>query len=538
MTAINTTISLNMASGTNTAGGIDDVLTNLQPTIVDLHNCTIAYNTTTSKTSGSQLSVTGDAVIRFQNTIIAGDTKLGPAGRTDKVGDLVSDGHNICTDNSCNLKKQLGDLPNTDPQLAPLDDYGGPTQTMGLLPDSKAIEAAGADPLVSDDQRGISRPQFDTPDIGAFESQGFSLDIVDGDQQDTPVNTAFPEPLVVALDSADGVPIPQGLQVTFTAMPGDGGASTASKVYTATLDDSGQASVNVRANGKPGDYDVEATLKGADPDVTTPADFSLTNDEKVQPPTISIGDISVTEGSGGTVPAVFTVTLSEASDQDVTVDYKTVAGTAKAGRDYVATSGTLTIPAGALSGTITVLVNGDQPHKKSRSFSVVLSKPTNGKIKDGQGTCTINYSTTTSAVVSSDVPLTEGASGMGEAALTASPSDPTGQPVTVDAAFVEGSAGAGSVAVPVATVPVPMTLTNTSVAAPAAPVAGGGATDVVALALDSLLVQRRPGRHGLALAGQDAWALRQPRRRPRWLVHCGPGVYRRGSREVVRRVGS
>ena len=77
---------------------------------------------------------------------------------------------------------------------------------------------------------------------------------------------------------------------------------------------------------------------------------------------------------------------------------------------------------------------------------------------------------------------------MGEAALTASPSDPTGQPVTVDAAFVEGSAGAGSVAVPVATVPVPMTFTNTSVAAPAAPVAGGGATDVVALALDSLLV--------------------------------------------------
>ncbi len=61
-----------------------------------------------------------------------------------------------------------------DPRLAPLDFYGGPTQTLALLPDSPAIDAG--DPTVLDtdpttDQRGFPRVSNGRADIGAFEVQ-------------------------------------------------------------------------------------------------------------------------------------------------------------------------------------------------------------------------------------------------------------------------------------------------------------------------------------------------------------------------------
>src|SRR5262249_51694283 len=76
------------------------------------------------------------------------------------------------------------------------------------------------------------------------------------------------------------------------------------------------------------------------------------------PGSLSINDVAVAEGNAGSTPATFTVSLSTVSGQVVTVDYTTVDGTATAGSDYTATSGTLTIPAGALSGTITVQLTG------------------------------------------------------------------------------------------------------------------------------------------------------------------------------------
>ena len=62
---------------------------------------------------------------------------------------------------------------------------------------------------------------------------------------------------------------------------------------------------------------------------------TIINDD-APPPTLSINDVSVTEGNSGTVNAVFTVTLSSASSQTVTVTYATANGTATAGSDYTA----------------------------------------------------------------------------------------------------------------------------------------------------------------------------------------------------------
>ena len=54
--------------------------------------------------------------------------------------------------------------------LGPLADYGGPTLTHALAPGSPAIDAADADQCEATDQRGVSRPQGEGCDIGAFET--------------------------------------------------------------------------------------------------------------------------------------------------------------------------------------------------------------------------------------------------------------------------------------------------------------------------------------------------------------------------------
>src|SRR5439155_1603605 len=107
-------------------------------------------------------------------------------------------------------------------------------------------------------------------------------------------------------------------------------------------------------------------------------------------PSITINDVSVTEGNTGTVSATFTVSLSAAYGQPVTVHYTTADGSATAGSDYQAASGTLTIPAGQTSGTITVLVNGDRLiEPNERTYFVNLSNLNYGVIADGQSVGTI-----------------------------------------------------------------------------------------------------------------------------------------------------
>jgi hypothetical protein len=116
---------------------------------------------------------------------------------------------------------------------------------------------------------------------------------------------------------------------------------------------------------------------------------TITNDDAPPPPTLSINDVTVTEGNTGSVNAVFMVTLSAASTQQVTVQYATANGTATAGIDYTATSGTLTFAAGQTSRTITVPVLGDSVAEGTETFVVNLSNPVNATIADGQGQGTI-----------------------------------------------------------------------------------------------------------------------------------------------------
>jgi hypothetical protein len=106
-------------------------------------------------------------------------------------------------------------------------------------------------------------------------------------------------------------------------------------------------------------------------------------------PSVSVNDVTITEGNAGTRAATFTVTLSAASSQSVTVAYATANGAAAAGSDYQTASGTLTFAAGETRQTITVLVTGDRLGEPNETFVVNLSSPTNATIADGQGMGTI-----------------------------------------------------------------------------------------------------------------------------------------------------
>ncbi|MBC8355142.1 MAG: hypothetical protein H8E66_24465 [Planctomycetes bacterium] len=88
--------------------------------------------------------------------------------------------------------------------------------------------------------------------------------------------------------------------------------------------------------------------------------------------------------------AVFNVSLSLPSADPVTVDFDTFDGTASAGSDYTAASGTLTFAPGETSKTIIVPTTNDTDPEPNETFTVTISNPSAGTtIADGQGVGTI-----------------------------------------------------------------------------------------------------------------------------------------------------
>jgi uncharacterized repeat protein (TIGR01451 family) len=119
----------------------------------------------------------------------------------------------------------------------------------------------------------------------------------------------------------------------------------------------------------------------------SPGNNSASATATVNPmPSLALGDASVNEGNSGTTPAVFTVTLSSASSQVVTAAWSTTTGgTAKAGSDYVASSGTLTFAPGITSQTFSVAIIGDTVKEKTETFNVKLGTVTNAAIANARG---------------------------------------------------------------------------------------------------------------------------------------------------------
>jgi CSLREA domain-containing protein len=117
---------------------------------------------------------------------------------------------------------------------------------------------------------------------------------------------------------------------------------------------------------------------------------TLTIIDNDPPVVVNIADVSHAEGNSGTTDFVFNITLSAVSGKTVSFDYATVAGgTAISGIDYVPVGGTVTVPAGSVSQTVTVFVSGDTTIEPNETFFVQLSNPVNATLGKAKGTGTI-----------------------------------------------------------------------------------------------------------------------------------------------------
>ncbi len=118
-------------------------------------------------------------------------------------------------------------------------------------------------------------------------------------------------------------------------------------------------------------------------------------------PALSVADASATEGSA----VVFTVSLSPASTDQVTVAYATSGASATSGTDFTASSGTLTFAANETSKTVSVATTDDTTDEENETFTLTLSSPTNATLGTATATGTINDNDATPLTASfADVP--------------------------------------------------------------------------------------------------------------------------------------
>jgi hypothetical protein len=447
----------------NTAGKLGGGVLNDNSTAA-LTNCTVSGNS--ANQGGGLDNYAGTTTPTLANTIVAGNKA---ATSPDVFGGVTSLGNNLigATDGSSGWVGS--DLTGTsalplEPLLAPLGNYGGPTQTMPLLPGSLAIDAGNnalavdgnGNPLTTD-QRGLPRIVNATVDIGAFESSGFTIAVTSGSGQSTVVSTAFSDSLIVTVTANNPIEPVAGGQIEFT--PPASGASAILSASSAAISADGTASVTATANSTLGSYNVSATASG----ITTPASFSLTNQllstfSDLTSPTIVYGTPTTTLtghiGSGTTYPTGSSVSITlDSVTQTATVDASgnfsitfTTASLGVAGSPYpvtyvfagnatftIATDSSTTLTVTPATATVvvtpyTVTYDGS-PH----TATITSITGVNGETGATVGTVTLNTTHTNAGTYSTDSWSFTGSANYSDIASTTITDTITPAPLTITA---------------------------------------------------------------------------------------------------------
>ena len=318
-------------------------------------------------------------------------------------------------------------VPVLDDELDEPDETFAVTLTNAI--NGTISDADGEATITDNDEPPPASPSISVDDVSVAED-------ADNAQFTVTLSDAFDQAVTVQFATIDGTAkagsdytVTSG---TLTIDPGSTTGTIAVPVLDDELDEPDETfavTLTNAINGTISDADGEATI--TDNDEPPPAS-----------PSISVDDVSVAEDAGN---AQFTVTLSDAFDQAVTVQFATIDGTAKAGSDYTVTSGTLTIDPGSTTGTIAVPVLDDELDEPDETFAVTLSNAINGTISDADGEATITDNDqpppASPSISVDDVSVAEDA---GNAQFTVTLSDAFDQAVTVQFATIDGTAKAGS----------------------------------------------------------------------------------------------
>ena len=162
------------------------------------------------------------------------------------------------------------------------------------------------------------------------------------------------------------------------------------------------------------------------------------------PPSISVNDVTVVEGSSGAPLRSFTLTLSAASGKPIAVNVTSTPVTATQVTDYSAINIIANIPAGATSQSISFLVAGDTVFEDDETFTVTLSNPSNVTIDHGTATITIQNDDPLPSISINDVAIDEGNSGPRTFHFFVRLSNASSKPVSVQISTADDTAKAGS----------------------------------------------------------------------------------------------
>jgi hypothetical protein len=255
LTASNSTISANALRGGNGGGagaggnggpGLGAGLWVASGATAQVSFTTIAANQSTGgthgsgRTNGSDGPATGagfynQGTLETRETILAGNMVSGPGTNSsaDLAGNLGSLGYNLIGNSQGGSGFDPSDLLDVDPLLGPLQDNGGPTQTMALLPGSPALTAGDPNQLGTADQRGVVRSGG--VNIGAYQASAtaFVLSAPEMAQSGVPFDVT-----VTAVDPFGQVAVGYTGSVTFSSSDTDPGVVLPAD-YPFTLADGG-----------------------------------------------------------------------------------------------------------------------------------------------------------------------------------------------------------------------------------------------------------------------------------------------------------
>ena len=263
-------------------------------------------------------------------------------------------------------------------------------------PESTFVEYGWGSGIISADFNGdLSR------DLALTNTDYYQLSVLINDESWLPL----PPPAVSVTDSTvdEGhsgatnanftisIPFAHTADLTVHYETADGSA-TAGSDYTAVSGDviipAGTTSVAIPVavhGDRTGEWDESfvVNISSAEAPVADSQGFASIADDE---PQASLGDATVTEGNTGSTSATFSVTLSRAYDQAVSIQYSTVDGSAVAGSDFTGlTNATMTIPAGEMSADITIAVHGDRRAEDIEWYNVNLTSSPTALITDDNG---------------------------------------------------------------------------------------------------------------------------------------------------------